>query len=324
MKKYATEEEKAIWKERYLNGETARSIWKDYPQYSESTISRNIKSMGISRGKGVKPELLKIKGKILQEYLDDKKATFTSLGKKYGVSDRTISTWVKEAGIETKQTSGRISSCDETYFDKIDTPNKAYLLGFITADGAVTGKPNKKPGGCSIEVKESDSELLLFARSEINPSASIIDCNYKKKCNKKVTFNSVKLCEELSKYGIVKNKSKTIKRVPKELIPQHLLCYYFRGLIDGDGCIHKNGGVSIYSGSLEYITSVQEILCEEAGIKKLSIYKGTAYFVNWGSKEDRQKLFNYLYKDKLNEAYYYKRKYERLYNSLYGNTVVND
>ena len=31
MKKVISDEEKAIWKERYLRGETARSIAKDYP-----------------------------------------------------------------------------------------------------------------------------------------------------------------------------------------------------------------------------------------------------------------------------------------------------
>ena len=30
MKKIVSEEEKRIWAERYLKGETARSIWKDY------------------------------------------------------------------------------------------------------------------------------------------------------------------------------------------------------------------------------------------------------------------------------------------------------
>ena len=44
-------------------------------------------------------------------------------------------------------------------------------------------------------------------------------------------------------------KDKMMEKVPKELIPQDLLRFYFRGLIDGDGCILKSGGISIYSGS---------------------------------------------------------------------------
>lgn len=99
--------------------------------------------------------------------------------------------------------------------------------------------------------------------------------------------------------------------------------YYFRGLIDGDGCIHKNGSVSIYSGSKEFIASVQKILVEEAGVKKIGIYTGTTYFVTWSSKSDRKKLFKYLYND-LDKTFYYKRKYQRIYNSLHDNTELTN
>lgn len=324
MKKIVSEEEKRIWAKRYLNGETARSIWKDYQQYSESTISRNIRKMGISRGKGVNPYCESIKEQVISEYLTDKKSTFVSLGKKYNISDRTVSNWIQEKGIRKKQSSGKISNCNENYFENIDGPNKAYLLGFITADGAVTGKRNYEPNTCSIEVKDTDADILLFARQEINPDAKLIDCYYNKKTNKKVSFSSKKLCDDLKKYGVVKNKSKIIKEVPIDLIPKNLLPFYFRGLIDGDGCIHKNGAVSIYSGSKDFIISIQKTLCKEANVKQLGIYKGTSYFISWSSKTDREKIYNYLYKDKLEKTYYYKRKHDRLFNSLYDNTVVNN
>lgn len=51
MRNKISREEEQIWKERYLAGETCRNISKDFPQYHESTISRHIKKMGISRGK---------------------------------------------------------------------------------------------------------------------------------------------------------------------------------------------------------------------------------------------------------------------------------
>ncbi len=64
----------------------------------------------------------------------------------------------------------------------------------------------------------------------------------------------------------------------------------------------QNGKVSIFSGSLPYITSVQNILCQEAGVKKLGIYHGTSYFIAWSSKRDR-KTFNYLYQDSLEDCF---------------------
>lgn len=103
-----------------------------------------------------------------------------------------------------------------------------------------------------------------------------------------------------------------------------MLCYYFRGLIDGDGCIHKDGKISIYSGSYDFICSVQKKLCEELGLRKLKIYHGTTWFITWSSREDKEKLFKYLYENKLNDTYYYQRKYERLFKYLYTNTEVNN
>lgn len=316
MKKIVSEEEKEIWKQRYLNGETARSIAKDFPQYNESTISRNIKKMGISRGKGKTFYTYSIEEDIVQDFLT-KQYYCEDLAKKYQVDVHVVYRILDEHQIPRK--TGIRSKSNEDYFELINTPNKAYLLGFITADGAITGKCNSS---CSIEIHEKDVELILFAQKEISPEATITNCYYKEKRNKKISFNSKKLCQDLEKYGIVPNKSKIIKRVPIELIPQNLLCYYFRGLIDGDGCIHKDGKISIYSGSEEYIKHVQEILCQEADVTKLKIYHGTTYFVSWGSKTDKIKLFNYLYKDNLNETFYFKRKYDRLYNNLHDNNEI--
>lgn len=102
MRNYATKEQHDEWEKRYLNGETARSIAKDFPQFHESTISRYIKKIGISRGKGVLPEYIELKPKILTEYQEDKFATCSSLSRKYGINDRTISAWLQENSIPIK------------------------------------------------------------------------------------------------------------------------------------------------------------------------------------------------------------------------------
>lgn len=316
MRKIVTQEEKDMWKERYLKGETARSIAKDFLQYNEATISKHIKKMGISRGKGKTFKTFSIEQDVVKDFLTNDYYC-EDLAKKYKVEVHVIYRILNEYNLPRK--TGKKSSCNEKYFEKINTPNKAYLLGFITADGAIIGKYSNS---CSIEVHEKDEDLLLFAKKEINPNATITNCNYNKKTNKRISFSSKKMCEDLEKYGIIPNKSLIIEKVPIEFIPQELLCYYFRGLIDGDGCIHKDGKISIYSGSENFIKSIQNILCETIGVKKLKIYHGTSYFVSWGSKSDKQKFFDFLYKDKLDETFYYKRKYERLYNNLYDNNEI--
>lgn len=234
------------------------------------------------------------------------------IAKKFNINDHSVYKILDVAGIPRQ--SGYHTNCDTSYFEQINTPNKAYLLGFITADGAIVNEV------LSIEVHQKDIELLEFAKSEINPKATITPT---RKCVK-ISLSAKKIGRDLAKYGIIQNKSKILEKVPEDLIPLGLLKFYFRGLIDGDGCIHKNGRISIYSGSLPFIKDVQRILIREAGVSQLKIYKGTVYSIAWGSKEDRVKLFNYLYSN-LEETFYYKRKYNRLlefYNHV--NTEVID
>lgn len=312
MRKIVTNEEKEEWKRRYLLGETARSIAKDYPQYNESTISKHIRKMGISRGG--QPFKYAINNEnVKNDYLNGMYCE--EIAKKYGMEVHTVYNILNKYGVERK--TGVHSSCVENYFEVIDTPSKAYLLGFITADGSIIGKYSSD---CAIEVHNKDRAVIEFARNEINPSATITDCIADKKNNCRISFSSKKLCNDLIKYGVVPNKSKTITKVPEELIPTDLLRFYFRGLIDGDGCIHKDGHISIYSGSYDFIANVQQCLVKLLNVSQLSIYHGTTWFVSWSKKDDKQKFFDFLYKDCLNETFYYERKYQRLYDSLHDNT----
>jgi hypothetical protein len=284
----------------YSEGKTAKELSRIFP-YHNSTISRLVKEAGVSRGR-LSAKRLDIEKSVVEDFLTNE-FYCEDLAKKYEVDVHTIYRILDKFNIERK--TGYKSNCNEDYFEAIDNPHKAYLLGFITADGAVVKDI------LSIEVHQKDIDLINFAREQINPKATITQCNYGKKNNVRISLSAKKLGKDLFKYGIVQNKSKIIKRVPVELIPKDLLPYYFRGLIDGDGCVHLDGKVSIYSGSEDFIKDVQDILCKEIDLPKLKIYHGTTYFIAWGSKDAKQKIFDYLYSN-LDETFYYKRKYERL------------
>lgn len=298
-----TKEQEQIIIEKYSSGETATVIAKDIG-ISNSTISRFVKKIGISRGYQTK-KTLDIESNVVKDFQENN-LYCEDLAKKYEVDVHTVYRILDKYNI--KRQTGYHTKCDANYFEQIDSPHKAYLLGFITADGTVVNNI------LSIEVHDDDINILEYAKKQINPEATITKC--KNRSTSKVSFGAKKIGEDLAKYGIVQNKSKTIKKVPFDLIPHKYLKYYFRGLIDGDGCILESGRLSIYSGSKEYIEDVQKILIKELNLSSTSIYHGTTYFCSWSSKEDRQKLFNYLY-DNLNECFYYERKYSRLFKSLY-------
>lgn len=275
---------------------------------SVDTVTRTLQKNNIIETK-LSDKLKEIYENVIKDFQNGNYCK--DLAKKYQVDEHSIYKILDKAGI--KRQTGYHSNCKEDYFSIIDTPHKAYLLGFITADGAVVNEV------LSIEVHKDDVNILNFAKEQINPQASLTptrDCF-------KVTFGAKALSRDLAKYGIVQNKSKILKNVPVDFIPKNLLPFYFRGLIDGDGCIHKDGKISIYSGSFDFIKSVQEILVKETGVKQLKIYQGTTYFITWASLEDKEKLFHYLYNN-LNATFYYKRKFDRLKESLNNaNTEVN-
>ena len=305
--------------DQYVNRQkTALDISRDI-DFHNSTISRALHRWGVSRGR-LSEKRINITEDVVKDYVENG-LYCEEIAKKYQVEVHTVYGILNEKQVQRK--NGCKSKCNEDYFEKIDNPNKAYLLGFITADGAIV---NNK---LSIEVKNTDIGLIKFTQQQINPDAAITHCKYQskpqvaangkiyqyEKDNYRIAFGSQKIGQDLAKYGIVQNKSKTISRVPVEYISKDLLPFYFRGLVDGDGCIHKDGKVSIYSGSKAFIENVQQILVEEVGVKKLKIYHGTSYFVSWGSKEDKNKLFHYLYSN-LDSTYYYFRKYERLLTAI--------
>lgn len=303
---------------RYLSGETALDISRTIPLHN-STISRFLQKEGISRGRTPSKKVFEAKQKIVEDFKTGKYYC-EDLAEKYNVDVHTVYRALDKAGLTRK--TGYRSNCDEHYFEQIDTPEKAYALGFITADGAVVNN-------ClAIEVHQRDAGVLDFFRHEINPAAAKtiirsksdqVASNGKRyiyeKNNVRVAFSAKQLGIDLAKYGVVQNKSKVITGIQECMVNSPYLSFYFRGLFDGDGCIKENGGVCLYSGSRKFLENVQNILVSKINVSRLKIYHGTSYFLSWNCKSDRQKFFDFLYDD-LDKAYFYPRKYNRLKNSL--------
>jgi transposase len=64
------------------------------------------------------------------------------IGNMYGVHYTRITKILENHGIDRNYASNRKYKLNETYFDNINTPNKAYILGFLYADGS-NHKPKK-------------------------------------------------------------------------------------------------------------------------------------------------------------------------------------
>lgn len=147
-----------------------------------------------------------------------------------------------------KQTAGRVRrrhSLDERFFDCIDTPQKAYALGFITADGHVG------PGMLAVGVQTRDRAVLEFLRDALGSTAPIADtvtCPKRFVCRggkefhvaprpvSTVTFCSANLAESIGRLGLnlVGNKTFDALPWPGDGVLDR---FYWAGLVDGDGSV---------------------------------------------------------------------------------------
>lgn len=153
-----------------------------------------------------------------------------------------------------KRTLGNLRSCSESakkytvnekYFDKIDTPEKAYWLGFIYADGYVAHDKYSYKLGITLSEKDKD-HLERFKKSicatyPIKTYAPTIkSTNYTKNPYSKIVIYSKTVYDQMIRHGVFEHKTNILD---KPTIEESLERYFILGYMDGDGCIaisHRN------------------------------------------------------------------------------------
>ena len=128
---------------------------------------------------------------------------------------------------------------DESFFEHIDTEEKAYWLGFIMADGY----NNIKKKYVNIRLSLIDeTHLLKFAEAlkTTKPIRRVIAKAYKsdKYESCQLTIDSSKISKQLELLGVDGTKSKSLA-FPK-ILPTDLYRHFIRGYFDGDGSISWN------------------------------------------------------------------------------------
>lgn len=123
---------------------------------------------------------------------------------------------------------------NEDYFEKINTPNKAYFVGFIAADGCIYNRNNNSQKWLALTINKKDIELIVALKNEIGLKKPMQHDN---KNHVGIHVISDKLCDDLSKYNIIERKTWTF--VPKN-IPKEFRWDFMKGYFDGDGTISGN------------------------------------------------------------------------------------
>jgi hypothetical protein len=185
---------------------------------------------------------------------------------------------------------------DLDFFEKIDSNEKAYMLGFIYGDGSL------KDDHLSIELASKDEYILESFRNLLGKENAppihhrIRDRKGTTTYSSYIIFCGHTFVSHLFKLGLVKDKSSVIS-YPN--ISYH--SDFIRGLSDSDGCIRideQNRGIWSLISSTSMCNSVSNILKDNDIFSRVigTKFNGLSR-VNITKKSEIVKLRNFLYYD---------------------------
>lgn len=165
---------------------------------------------------------------ILELY--NSKMPISKIAKKFNCYHHNISTILKKyKGYKPNQ----ISLKNTDYFNEIDSNIKAYLLGFIAADGAIVNKE------LTITISKKDRIILDLLKYELVSTNDIQEIHHKSTNTELVRFttSNEELINGIKKWGITEVKSLNMPNII-ENIPHPYKNSFILGYFDGDGSIN--------------------------------------------------------------------------------------
>jgi hypothetical protein len=210
---------------------------------------------------------------------------------------------------------------DHKLFDDDFTKESVYILGLLWADGHLR-KENKTT---SISCAQSDIEEVvpIFLKTGnwliSKPLKKYFKGN-EVKTQKKIHTTTWGLYETLKDYGFL-NKSHGCPIYMLDRIPNEFKKYWYRGFLDGDGCIRlgkKYGSSIVFSGPYNQNWLFLEQLCGFLGThflidRRIVKIGGCSYFTIY-RKNDVKILGDYLFSDYDNIGF--SRKYKKYLDVL--------
>ena len=313
--------------ELYKNGLLQREIAEKYG-VARMTINAILKKCGASElgtaFKSRKIVFLESEEKsICNMYLSG--ISSVKIGQTFNCDHKTITRVLERNGIDRIGVGLRKYKLNEYYFDDIDTPNKAYILGFFYADGS----NNEDKQTISMSLQEEDKYILETIRKEINSEKPLEFLDYSNKhdggYNYKNQYRLLMFSRHMSKVlhdkGMPQNKS-LILQWPM-FLKDDLISHFLRGYIDGDGHLRQVGHFVSLVSIEDFCNSAKEHIENKLGIECKIIdapcHNGITRQLIISKKENTKPFLNYIYQD---AEICLQRKYQIYYEKYINNTQV--
>lgn len=240
---------------------------------------------------------------LLEQYLADGK-TNREIAEIIGCSKSNVGHFIAQFGLSHMQEKYKLPNYR---IGKIDTKEKAYLLGAICCDGAIS--PNNL---VEMSVEKADKEFVDFIANQINGRV-FVDDTYDKKARR---FPRARLSKKIPDIKtFIGGPSKKDRHFP--IVNDELVRYSLLGAFDADGCLtwgrrkdknriwHKIS----FTTSLSIAIGIQNVLIKYLVISTIVRPKSgekDCFVIEFANRIDVLKFLNYIYQD---DFVVLKRKY---------------
>ena len=236
------------------------------------------------------------------------------LGLKY---HQPVYNYFRKRGWERNGKSGkRIYNVNKDFFKYINTEEKAYILGFICADGHI------EKDRLVITVSVKDKDILEKIKKSLNSNHPIKEVKRKNPYQNtdrkellllELKVNSVELVKPLFNMGLTTNKTYTLNSSILKYIPKYLMRDFLRGYFDGDGNVffgvrYTSGykyNINVCGNEDFLLNSFQTYFPSKNKLYK-DLYSKQCYVWKISQKDKVKDFMYYLY---FNSSIFLQRKY---------------
>lgn len=248
----------------------------------------------------------------------------------YRINHKLVGRVLDDLGIKRVHNGVRKYQLNETYFDNLDSDNKAYILGLLYADGY--NDPHKAT--IRLQLQCEDVHILESIRKEFESARPLkfIKCSDHVASNGFVSKDmysfecySSHMCKRLSDIGMVNCKSLVQK------YPDIQSCFdrsFIRGYFDGDGSFCHSyvttqnrfqDQITITSTN-DFCTRALEIIRNNisigGAIYDASCMNGVTKVISISGRNQCKLFLDWLYDG--NPSLYLKRKYKKYLDTYYS------
>lgn len=301
-----TDEDIELMIQYYFEGMNTVEIGEKL-KFSYRTVWDRLEKTGvlIRKKTEITPEIIQ---SIINLYEDGLSSRIVA--KKLDITKSTVLKYLKENNIKrSKPSSYRKYTNDSTFFDSIDTSEKAYWLGVLFADGYNRTQDNSITLGNA----EKDKDLPYGLKKALKATNPIYI--RKRGEEKHQDFYTLKiydkqLSQSLNKLGCCQNKTDKLQYpdIPKEFNRD-----FIRGYFDGDGSIWNYNDRKFISitGYIPFLESIRDILTSETELNgtKISERKKNYGDIRYGGKLPPKLFADYIY---YKDCICLKRKFDKL------------